>query len=42
MALPGSLLGAGRGLDLRIPLAVAAGGFLVAVILAWITIGNSG
>jgi len=42
VALLGSLLGAGRGLDLRIPLAVAAGGYLVAVILAWITIGNSG
>jgi MFS transporter, DHA2 family, methylenomycin A resistance protein len=42
VALLGSLLGAGRGLDLQIPLAVAAGGFLVAVILAWITIGNSG
>ena len=40
--LLGSLLGAGRGLNLHIQLAVAAGGYLVAVILAWLTIGNSG
>jgi MFS transporter, DHA2 family, methylenomycin A resistance protein len=42
VAVLGSLLGAGRGLNLHLPLAVAAGGYLVAVILAWITIRNDG
>ena len=40
VALLGSLLGAGRGLNLHTPLAVAAGGYLVAVALAWVTVRN--
>ena len=38
VALLGSLLGSGRALSLHVPLAVAAGGYLVALALAWIAI----
>jgi hypothetical protein len=38
VALLGSLLGSGRGLSPHVPLAVAAGGYLVALALAWIAI----
>ncbi|HEV2254095.1 MAG TPA: hypothetical protein VGS06_12950, partial [Streptosporangiaceae bacterium] len=38
VALLGSLLGSGRALNLHVPLAVAAGGYLVALALAWIAI----
>ena len=37
VALLGSL-GSGRALSLHVPLAVAAGGYLVALALAWIAI----
>jgi MFS transporter, DHA2 family, methylenomycin A resistance protein len=42
VALLGSLLGSGHALNLRIPLAAAAGGYLVALALAWIAIRNNG
>ena len=42
MALLGSLLGSGPSPLLRIPLAVAAGGYLVALALAWVGIRNDG
>ncbi len=38
VALLGSLLGSGHTLSLHVPLAVAAGGYLVATALAWIAI----
>jgi DHA2 family methylenomycin A resistance protein-like MFS transporter len=38
VALLGSLLGSGRALSLHVPLAAAAGGYLVALALAWIAI----
>ena len=38
VALLGSLLGSGRVLNLHVPLAVAAGGYLVALALACIAI----
>jgi len=38
VALLGSLLGSGRALSLHLPLAVAAGGYLVALALAALTI----
>jgi len=38
VALLGSLLGSGPALSLHVPLAVAAGGYLVALALAWIAI----
>jgi hypothetical protein len=38
VALLGSLLGSGRALSLHVPLAVAAGGYLVALALAWTAI----
>jgi hypothetical protein len=38
VALLGSLLGSGRALSLHVLLAVAAGGYLVALALAWIAI----
>jgi MFS family permease len=38
VALLGSLLGSGHALSLHVPLAVAAGGYLVALALAWIAI----
>jgi hypothetical protein len=36
--LLGSLLGLGRALSLPVPLAAAAGGYLVALVLTWIAI----
>ena len=41
VALLGSLLGSGPALSLHVPLAVAAGGYLVALALAWIAIRGS-
>jgi DHA2 family methylenomycin A resistance protein-like MFS transporter len=38
VALLGSLLGSGHALSLHVPLAAAAGGYLVALALAWIAI----
>jgi MFS transporter, DHA2 family, methylenomycin A resistance protein len=38
VALLGSLLGSGHALSLRVPLAVAAAGYLVAVALTWTTV----
>jgi DHA2 family methylenomycin A resistance protein-like MFS transporter len=38
VALLGSLLGSGRALRLHVPPAVAAGGYLVALALAWTAI----
>jgi DHA2 family methylenomycin A resistance protein-like MFS transporter len=38
VALLGSLLGSGRALRLHVPLAVAVGGYLVALALAWTAI----
>jgi len=38
VALLGSLRGSGPALNLRLPLAVAAGGYLVAIALTWIGI----
>jgi MFS transporter, DHA2 family, methylenomycin A resistance protein len=40
VALLGSLLGSGHTLDLRVPLAVAAAGYLLALALAWSAIRN--
>jgi MFS transporter, DHA2 family, methylenomycin A resistance protein len=42
VALLGSLLGSGHTLNLRLPLAFAAGGYLVALALAWIGLRNTG
>ena len=42
VALLGSLLGSGHTLNLRLPLAFAAGGYLVALALAWMAIRNNG
>jgi hypothetical protein len=42
VALLGSLLGSGRALSLHVPLAVAAGGYLVALALAWIATRSRG
>jgi len=42
VALLGSLLGSGRALSLHLPLAVAAGGYLVALALAVLTIRGRG
>ena len=42
VALLGSLLGSGHALSLHVPLAVAAGGYLVALALAWIAIRGRG
>jgi hypothetical protein len=41
VAVLGSLLGSGHTLNLRLPLAAAAGGYLVALALAWIAIRNA-
>jgi DHA2 family methylenomycin A resistance protein-like MFS transporter len=38
VAVLGSLLGSGRALSLHVPLAVAAVGYLIALVLAWTTI----
>jgi DHA2 family methylenomycin A resistance protein-like MFS transporter len=38
VAVLGSLLGSGRALSLHVPLAVAAAGYLIALVLAWTTI----
>jgi len=38
VALLGSLLGSGHALSLRVPLAVAAAGYLIAVALTWTTV----
>lgn len=38
LVLLGSLLGSGRAPSLHVPLAVAVGGYLVALALAWIAI----
>ncbi len=40
VALLGSLLGSGHTLSLHVPLAAAAAGYLVALALAWLVIGN--
>ena len=42
VALLGSLLGSGHTLNLHLPLAFAAGGYLVALALAWLGIRNNG
>jgi MFS transporter, DHA2 family, methylenomycin A resistance protein len=42
VAVLGVLLGSGHTLNLRLPLAVAAGGYLIALGLAWITIRDAG
>jgi hypothetical protein len=34
----GSLLGQGHALSMRVPLLVATAGYLIAIVLAWITI----
>jgi hypothetical protein len=42
VAVLGALLGQGHALSMRVPMLVAAAGFLVAIALAWTTLRNRG